>query len=578
MSGESSDELLQTGPRRGARRPPRAVDPRRGARRRRPDARVAARGDAVVRSGGGERVDSHRHPPVLPASATSSPTSATGSPTCSTSGRQLRTTCRGDVAAGRHVREDPRRVLRGRRAPRFVVCGSRCSKPARTAARASSTSPADTAVRCASSAATFPEAKLVACDISRDAVDFCAQEFGAIPVYSQEDPAAIELPGPFDVIWVGSLFTHVPEPQWIAFLDLLASVLSEDGLLVFTVQGRHVRGQLLSGMLAWDLSEEGVEQIVRGYDEHGFGYADWAGASGYGTTLNRPSWVARQIEERPGLRLVGYRENGLGTPGRGHVPGEGEVSGDRGAVAGVSELVLEVSDLAARRGVLHPRPRPAVGGALAAPGRDLGTRRHDPDRPLATAGGAGRKPRRSACALRDADPRCRVRREGCSRCARRATRSRCTSSGRSRTVRTPAGRHTSTTQTGTSWSSGPPTWATTGRNGRRTVFRAFNDRKEQQCPSETDISPGSRPGSTPASRTRRRPSTSTAVSLAGSARTSCHPGRRASTSSRGCAAATWPPSARYPRGRPRWQCGTPTSGSRARTRPLPGSAMRAARY
>jgi SAM-dependent methyltransferase len=160
--------------------------------------------------------------------------------------------------------------------------------------------------------ATFPEAKLVACDISRDAVDFCAQEFGAIPVYSQEDPDAIELPGPFDVIWVGSLFTHVPEPRWIAFLDLLASVLSEDGLLVFTVQGRHVRSQLLSGTLAWDLSEEGIGQIVRGYDEQGFGYADWAGATGYGTTLNRPSWVTRQIEERPGLRLVGYREKAWG--------------------------------------------------------------------------------------------------------------------------------------------------------------------------------------------------------------------------------------------------------------------------
>jgi SAM-dependent methyltransferase len=160
--------------------------------------------------------------------------------------------------------------------------------------------------------AAFPDAKLVACDISADAVDFCAQEFAAIPVYSHEDPAAIELPGPFDVIWVGSLFTHVPEPRWIEFLDLLGSVLSREGLLVFTVQGRNVRRQLLSGELGWDLTEAGVEQIVHGYDEHGFGYADWSGASGYGTSLNRPSWVTKQIEERPGLRLVGYREAAWG--------------------------------------------------------------------------------------------------------------------------------------------------------------------------------------------------------------------------------------------------------------------------
>jgi SAM-dependent methyltransferase len=161
--------------------------------------------------------------------------------------------------------------------------------------------------------AAFPDARLVACDISRDAVDFCAQEFGAAPVYSQEDPAAVELPGPFDVIWVGSLFTHVPEARWIALLDLLASALSQDGLLLFTVQGRNVRRQLLSGELAaWNLTDEGVAQIVRGYDDHGFGYADWSDVRGYGTSLNRPSWVTRQIEERPGLRLVGYREHAWG--------------------------------------------------------------------------------------------------------------------------------------------------------------------------------------------------------------------------------------------------------------------------
>ena len=132
------------------------------------------------------------------------------------------------------------------------------------------------------------------------------------PGHSQEDPAAIDLPGPFDLTWVGSLFTHVPEDRWIAFLDLLESVLTEQGLLLFTVQGRNVRQQLLSRQVEWDLGDEEIDQIVRDYDETGYGYADWSGASGYGTSLNRPSWVCAQIEDRPGLRLVGYREIGWG--------------------------------------------------------------------------------------------------------------------------------------------------------------------------------------------------------------------------------------------------------------------------
>jgi methylase of polypeptide subunit release factors len=43
--------------------------------------------------------------------------------------------------------------------------------------------------------AAFPEAEIVACDLDRDGVDYCAQTFGALPVYSDPDPARIKLPG-----------------------------------------------------------------------------------------------------------------------------------------------------------------------------------------------------------------------------------------------------------------------------------------------------------------------------------------------------------------------------------------------
>lgn len=160
--------------------------------------------------------------------------------------------------------------------------------------------------------AAFPHARLTACDITPEAVDFCAETFDATPVYSHEDPRQIALGGPFDAIWAGSLFTHVPEQRWIEFLDLLASVLTTGGLLVLTTQGRNVRRELLAREMDWPLTDEAIEQIVRGFDETGFGYADWSGSAGYGTSLNRPSWVCAQIEERPGLRLLRYQETGWG--------------------------------------------------------------------------------------------------------------------------------------------------------------------------------------------------------------------------------------------------------------------------
>jgi SAM-dependent methyltransferase len=70
--------------------------------------------------------------------------------------------------------------------------------------------------------AAFPEAEIAACDLLRDGADFCASTFGATPVYSCDEPEAIPLsPGSFDLIWVGSLFTHLDAPLWVRFLAVL---------------------------------------------------------------------------------------------------------------------------------------------------------------------------------------------------------------------------------------------------------------------------------------------------------------------------------------------------------------------
>src|SRR5688500_4172383 len=49
--------------------------------------------------------------------------------------------------------------------------------------------------------AAFPDASLTACDIHERNVRFCEQVFGATPVVASQDPAEIELEGPFDLIW-----------------------------------------------------------------------------------------------------------------------------------------------------------------------------------------------------------------------------------------------------------------------------------------------------------------------------------------------------------------------------------------
>jgi SAM-dependent methyltransferase len=165
----------------------------------------------------------------------------------------------------------------------------------------------------------FPEAELTACDILKEAVDFCADAFGAKPAYSHEDPARIEVDGPFDLIWCSSLLTHVDAERWDAFLDFFESRLARRGLLVFTTCGRNIAASLRAGR-DFGLPPEAVDELVAGYEREGFGYRDYPSAQlaetewesrGYGLSLAKPEWVCARLSERLGLRLVSYLEHGF---------------------------------------------------------------------------------------------------------------------------------------------------------------------------------------------------------------------------------------------------------------------------
>ena len=158
--------------------------------------------------------------------------------------------------------------------------------------------------------AAFPGARLTACDIDRDAVDFCAETFGATPVYSSPDPSEIEIEDRFDLIWSGSFFTHIDEAGWARFLPFLASLLAPGGVLVFTTAGRNVTTRMRRGEHA-GLSEDAVRAVIESYDSTGFGFGAYPGREreGYGLARVTPAWVCSRLEAVPGLLLLGYSES-----------------------------------------------------------------------------------------------------------------------------------------------------------------------------------------------------------------------------------------------------------------------------
>jgi SAM-dependent methyltransferase len=157
----------------------------------------------------------------------------------------------------------------------------------------------------------FPNATLTACDTNREAVDFCVEAFGAIPVYSTADSKAVDFGGPFDLIWAGSVFSHMNAARWRDFLGTFGSLLSPGGLLVFTTPGRRSASLLRAGKLDWGLGEGGHAKLLSDYDEQGFGYADFPEHE-RGVTLVKPWWTCAELEHHHDLRLLSLREYAWG--------------------------------------------------------------------------------------------------------------------------------------------------------------------------------------------------------------------------------------------------------------------------
>jgi len=165
--------------------------------------------------------------------------------------------------------------------------------------------------------AEYQDARLGACDIDHQAVDFCAETFGAEPIYGSEHPRDVVLQHPWDLIWCGSLLTHLDAPMWHEFLDFFEQALAPWGVLAFTFHGRPIEMRLRSDVGDHYIGPEQRAAILNGYERDGFGFAEYpttpkqreerAEPTSYGISLSRPSWVWSLLEQRP-LRPVAYRE------------------------------------------------------------------------------------------------------------------------------------------------------------------------------------------------------------------------------------------------------------------------------
>jgi SAM-dependent methyltransferase len=132
----------------------------------------------------------------------------------------------------------------------------------------------------------YPEAEITACDIDREAVYFCAETFGAIPLYSSENPTEIQT-GHFDLIWCGSLVTHFDAERWDPWIRFFVDHLEPGGSFVFTTHGRaYIRGEIMTHM------PPNFAELKTECERSGFAFNPTSSIS-----LSSPDWVMQRLPD-----------------------------------------------------------------------------------------------------------------------------------------------------------------------------------------------------------------------------------------------------------------------------------------
>lgn len=157
--------------------------------------------------------------------------------------------------------------------------------------------------------AFFPNAELFFADIDETGAQFCAKQFKGTDIKSGEDFATLDLPKEMDLIWLGSVFTHLDYGRMIALFDLMASSLRPRGTLIATFRGSFLYREMKAE------SDPGQARKWRSlldqYEAGGIGYLAYNSENPlWGLSLLSIESLIGMGRRHPSLRLVLYSEVG----------------------------------------------------------------------------------------------------------------------------------------------------------------------------------------------------------------------------------------------------------------------------
>ena len=156
----------------------------------------------------------------------------------------------------------------------------------------------------------IPPERITACELVDESIRFCHEEFGVEALLSELDLRSMRFPRNYDLIWVGSLFTHLMPGEDIAFLQVLARALNPRGMLLLSTQGPSCLNNIpMYGSMFRGKTEEFRAQLKAS----GVAYLPYfASNPNYGIALHTPDYLDRALAGATGerVRRFYYAERG----------------------------------------------------------------------------------------------------------------------------------------------------------------------------------------------------------------------------------------------------------------------------
>lgn len=139
----------------------------------------------------------------------------------------------------------------------------------------------------------FNNSTISAGEIDNHALSFCKSAFGVNTILSNKNFDTMNIKDQFDLIWCGSLLTHLNFNDTKSLLTLLYDCLQQNGIAYITTHGEQSAQMLTQKITTYGIPENHIQTVIDSYRTDGFGYADYMQQDRYGISIVRPDFMRK---------------------------------------------------------------------------------------------------------------------------------------------------------------------------------------------------------------------------------------------------------------------------------------------